>query len=1089
MGNFSFLQDKFPPLAHLGAMAERYCYNDPNSSLMKIGMLGESIVNLIYWYDDVPFPTENKADRRINRLLEQEYITRDIADALHIVRRARNKAVHENYDSADASLRLLPVIFGICAWFMEVYGDYNYKAQPYVKPAKPSEGAPKETAAAKKQDEEIAAKAVETSADVKKLTPEERRKKAQSAARKRDITEAETRALIDEQLRRVGWQVDTVEVRYGKGARPKKGVNQAIAEWPTESGPVDYALFIGEELVGIIEAKRWGKDVSAVLDSQGSRYAQNIRKEDETYLTGEWGKSRIPFLFAANGRPYIKQYEEASGIWFLDCRKPENIPHALRGWMSPEGIQSALGRQTEEAEEELEKTPYDDLTDPDGLNLRYYQVEAIQAAEAAVARGQKGILLAMATGTGKTRTVLGLIYRFLKTNRFRRILFLVDRTVLGDQAMSTFSQVRLEQMLPLASIYNIQSLGDDADLQRETRVQIATVQSMVRRILYHESDTMPAITDFDLVIIDEAHRGYILDKEKTDEQELYRDDLDFVSKYRSVMEYFDAVKIALTATPALHTTQIFGAPVYTYSYRDAVIDGYLVDHNVPLVIRTELGEKGIHYKKGTSVNVYDTADRTEVKPYEIPDDLDFDVDDFNKAVIAEGFNKAVAEFISARIDPEDRTAGKTLIYAVNDRHADMIVNMLKDCYSKQGVPNEAVMKITGSVENGNPKKIREAILRFKNEQYPSMVATVDLLTTGVDVPAITNLVFLRRVKSRILFEQMLGRATRLCPEIHKEKFDIYDAVGTYEALEPFNTMKPVVTRPQETFATLLDGLTEGTQTEAAVNEKITAVIAKLRRKQKNIYPEDEDLFAAGTNTKNIGDFIAKLRTETPAAAKQRILDAESELTALDKTHGYHAPVIIDKTADHVTETQAAYGKNETPEDYLKAFSEWIETHENDVAALHIVLTSPADLTRADLIRLRRMLGQDDRFTETKLNKAVSATTRKEVAADIISLIRRAAIGSPLLSRKERMDRAIERVLADLAEHGTVSKKQENFLKKIGTYFTADENYIVSKEMFREDSRWKKEGGYNRFNKLFDSKLDNVLEKLNEYLYDDGGESA
>ena len=136
-----------------------------------------------------------------------------------------------------------------------------------------------------------------------------------------------------------------------------------------------------------------------------------------------------------------------------------------------------------------------------------------------------------------------------------------------------------------------------------------------------------------------------------------------------------------------------------------------------------------------------------------------------------------------------------------------------------------------------------------------------------------------------------------------------------------------------------------------------------------------------------------------------------------------------------------------------------------------------------------MLGQDDRFTETKLNKAVSATTRKEVAADIISLIRRAAIGSPLLSRKERMDRAIERVLADLAEHGTVSKKQENFLKKIGTYFTADENYIVSKEMFREDSRWKKEGGYNRFNKLFDSKLDNVLEKLNEYLYDDGGESA
>ena len=125
-------------------------------------------------------------------------------------------------------------------------------------------------------------------------------------------------------------------------------------------------------------------------------------------------------------------------------------------------------------------------------------------------------------------------------------------------------------------------------------MQIATVQSLVRRILYQEGESMPAVTDFDLVIIDEAHRGYILDRDMSEDAALYRDQRDYLSKYRNVVEYFDAVKIALTATPALHTTQIFGAPVFTYSYREAVVDGYLVDHNAPIHIETELSTKGIH---------------------------------------------------------------------------------------------------------------------------------------------------------------------------------------------------------------------------------------------------------------------------------------------------------------------------------------------------------------------------------------------------------------------------------------------------------------------------------------------------------------
>ena len=405
----------------------------------------------------------------------------------------------------------------------------------------------------------------------------------------------------------------------------------------------------------------------------------------------------------------------------------------------------------------------------------------------------------MATGTGKTRTVLGMIYRFLKTGRFRRILFLVDRTSLGEQASDVFKEVKLEDLMTLDEIYNIKGL-DDKDIDRETRIQIATVQSMVKRILYNDEDSMPAISDFDLVIIDEAHRGYILDKEMSEDEALYRDQVDYQSKYHYVVEYFDAVKIALTATPALHTTEIFGEPVFKYTYREAVIEGYLVDHDAPHRLPTKLSTEGIHYKKGDTVVRYDPVTGEITNSELLEDELDFDVDDFNRQVITESFNRTVLAEIARDIDPESPDVqGKTLIYAVNDAHADLIVKIMKEIYAEMGVDNDAIMKITGSVGGGNKKKVQEAINRFKNERFPSIVVTVDLLTTGIDVPEITSLVFMRRVKSRILFEQMMGRATRLCPEIHKTHFEIYDPVGVYDSLGPVNTMKPIVANPNATL--------------------------------------------------------------------------------------------------------------------------------------------------------------------------------------------------------------------------------------------------------------------------------------------------
>ncbi len=486
---------------------------------------------------------------------------------------------------------------------------------------------------------------------------------------------------------------------------------------------------------------------------------------------GKWQNYKVPFVFATNGRPYLKQIETESGIWYQDLRKDTNIPQVLQGWYSPEELLAKYKQNVDEADFKLSNLPYDFLRDPDGLNLRYYQLNAVEAVEKAVMNGQTRILLAMATGTGKTRTILGMLYRFLKANRFRRILFLVDRTALGEQAQDVFNDVKLEDLQPLNKIYNINTL-DDIELATETRIQVATVQGMVARIMNDDKEKIPSSGDFDCIIIDEAHRGYTLDKELSEAELLYRDQNDFISKYKKVIEYFDAVKIGLTATPALHTTQIFGNAVYTYSYREAVIDGYLVDYDAPHIIKTELNQNGIHHDKGEKLARYNPVTKELLNPEELEDEVDFEVEDFNKKVVTPSFNEVVLSEISKYIAPESEE--KTLFFAVNDRHADEIVKQLRDIYKEQEIPANAIEKITCAI--GDRTRVQDAIKRFKNEHYPTIAVTVDLLSTGIDVPEITKIVFMRRIKSRILYEQMLGRATRLCPKIGKTHFDIFDAV-------------------------------------------------------------------------------------------------------------------------------------------------------------------------------------------------------------------------------------------------------------------------------------------------------------------------
>ena len=1083
--NFEFLDKEFPVLSQFGKKAEAYLYSDSNSCLMKLGMIGETVVNLMFTYDRIMPPSENTAVNRIGVLFREGLLTQDLVDILHALRKVRNKAVHENYSSIEEGKVLLQMAHSLCEWFMQTYGDWNYQTVPFVMPTDSQEQDIADTDDA--QEESLVKEAEEKAAASGSVTKEKRRQQAARAASQRQKTEAETRYIIDQQLRQVGWEADTENLRFSNGTRPTKGRNLAIAEWPTDStvgnhGRADYALFIGLQFVGIIEAKAEHKDIPSVIDYQGKDYPRNIRVDDAQYQVGSWGSYKVPFTFATNGRPYLEQYRTKSGIWFLDLRKPSNVPKALRGWMSPENLLDLLGKDIDAGNCALEQMPFDLLRDKDGLNLRDYQLRAIQAAEQAIMDGKNTALLAMATGTGKTRTVLGMIYRFLKTGRFKRILFLVDRTALGEQALDVFKEVKLEDLMPLADIYNIKGL-EDKEIERETRIQVATVQGMVKRILYNDGETMPAVNDYDLIIIDEAHRGYLLDKEMGDTELLYRDQRDYQSKYRSVIEYFDAVKIALTATPALQTTEIFGQPVFKYTYREAVIEGYLVDHDAPHDLHTKLRDEGIHYQSGDTVTVYDPVTGEITNSELLNDELNFDVEQFNKKVITRPFNEAVLAEIAKDIDPENpEEQGKTLIYAVDDQHADMIVDILKNIYSEYGVDNDAIMKITGSVGGGNPKKVQEAIKRFKNEHYPSIAVTVDLLTTGIDVPEITNLVFLRRVKSRILFEQMLGRATRLCPKIHKTHFEIYDPVGVYESLEAVNTMKPVVANPLASFGQLLDGL-EVLEDEKQIAYQIDQIIAKLQRKKRKLDGKTIEHFVSMTGGMDPTQFIQQLEQEPPQQARNRILAHRDLFELLGETRANGGrPVIISDAPDELVSHTRGYGTGSRPEDYLDAFADYVKTHINEIAALNIVCTRPKELTRASLKDLRLTLDREG-FTTQQLNTAISELTNEEMAADIISLIRRYAIGSTLISHEARIRRAVDK----LKKAHKFTAIEQKWISRMEKYLM--EESVLNVGVFDEDARFRSEGGFKKIDRIFQNKLDSIVLELNEYLYDDGGRIA
>jgi type I restriction enzyme R subunit len=1123
--NFGFLEKVDPLLVKYGAFAERYVFEDPDTALIKLRQLIEGLANYTAIYIGLDTYDGISLSDLISSFRSKGVITPEVADLWHSIRIKGNAAAHsgKQYSQSEA-LTYLKHARILAVWFFKSFGkDPNFRPGPFVPPEAPKDASAElseelsilkaemhakvsELEKAKliaKDYEDKASKAYadmeaamslaeETESKLKKEREEfdkrleearaiadaqsdaeivELVKEAHEAAQKIDLSEADTRKIIDRQLRDAGWEADTQKLDFRKGARPVKGKFLAIAEWPTETGPADYVLFDGLTPLAVVEAKRKNRNVSSYIGSQATRYSKGFKFEGNSSAHEKnWGEFKIPFLFSSNGRPYLEQIKEESGIWYRDARRSSNLSRPLSSWYSPEDLRLTLRQDQDEADERLASDPIDLLP------LRNYQKGAIEGVEKALQSGRRSCLIAMATGTGKTRVSVCLIYRLLKAKKFRRALFLVDRTTLGNQAYNdNFKNIKLDNNKSFTDIYDVKELGDIKP-DTDTRLQIATIQGMMKRVLYPSDDAAPpTVGTYDLIVIDECHRGYTLDKGLSDGELSFRSEEEYLSKYRRVLDYFDAVKIGVTATPALHTTQIFGPPVFNYGYREAVIDDVLVDHEPPYRIITKLGEDGITWKAGENLEIYEPQ-TGDIDLVNTPDDVTIEIEEFNRSVVTESFNAAVCTALAREIDPTG--PAKTLIFCVDDRHADIVVNQLKKAFAAQygEVDDEAVVKITGFPNTDKPL---ELFRKFQNEKLPSVAVTVDYLTTGVDVEEIVNLVFIRRVRSRILYEQMLGRATRKRSDLYgpgedKDCYRIFDAVDLYATLNAVNSMRPVVANPNIPFAQLLEEL-DSVETPEHRKEVYTQLTAKLNRRIKRLSPEKVAALEALTG-QSLDDFKTQVRRLTPEDGKIFFSDKKRVAEILDSQEA-SAPrrLIISHHQDTLLRVERGYGNYDKPEDYLTAFSEFITKNRNLIPALLVVTTRPSSLTRKDLRELRLALDREG-FAEKTLETAYRETNQQS-AASIIGFIRCAALGSPLIPYEQRVAKAMEKIY----KSKPWTEPQRNWLKRF-------EKQIRQEVILDDDSlnsgQFQTTGGFNRINKIFDGQVENLLHEIQDQIWKD-----
>ncbi|MFQ5804006.1 MAG: type I restriction-modification enzyme R subunit C-terminal domain-containing protein [Candidatus Methylomirabilales bacterium] len=875
---------------------------------------------------------------------------------------------------------------------------------------------------------------------------------------------ATRKRLVDKALESAGW---TPVVPYRAGGSYDTAV---VEEYETAEGPADYVLFHRGEALAAVEAKKLSLGPQNVL-VQAQRYARGFREG-----SFDFHGFRLPFVYSTNGQI----------IWFQDLRQRDSRSRQVARFHTPSALREFLFPDTAAARAWLRNHPIDNTV------LRPYQSDAVASIEEALLAGKRRMLVAMATGTGKTFTTIALMYRLMKSRFARRILFLVDRRALAAQAAGAMAIFEAEKGLKFDRIYEVFSQRfrrEDLEEQfkfdpkvlpteyltdpklRDAFVYVCTIQRMRINLFGREgafgtgrepgeeepdADALNIpIHAFDCIIADECHRGYTSTEE---------------SKWREVLDHFDGVKIGLTATPAAHTKAYFRDIVYRYEYERAVREGYLVDYDA-IRIQSDVTMNGVFLEEGEEVGLRDTE--TGQLTFEVlEDERVFDAAELEEKITAPDRNrKIVAEFAKyARVQEAERGGfPKTLVFAVNDlphiSHSDQLLEMLREEFGKG---DAFVQKITGSPTVDRPlQRIRE----FRNRPEPGIVVTVDMLSTGVDIPRLENILFIRPVKSRILFEQMLGRGTRRCEEIHKTHFTVFDIPGVIEYFRKASAFTAdAPSKPTRPIRDIIGSIYNNQDRD--YNVKV--LVKRLQRIAKNVSADGRQQFTVLLSGQDISDFVQSLpeRLERNWSESMALLRSEALLDYLENYPRAPRTFLVAEgvedfvVSEHVFRT--ADGRELKPEDYLLAFERFVRENPDRIEAIRILLNRPVEFRTEHLKELRgKLAARPERFTEPNLRRAY-----QNELADIISIVRHAARGEPLLKAEERVGRAMARVRLGQ----TFTAEQEGWLEIIEAHLV--ENLVIEKADFSAIP-FSRRGGWGPANNAFGSRLEDLLNQINE----------
>lgn len=920
--------------------------------------------------------------------------------------------------------------------------------------------------------------------------------------------EQRARDQIDQQLLAAGWLIQDQ-----KKLNLAAGLGVAVREYPTDVGPVDYVLFVGAKPVGVIEAKREeeGQKFSA-HEVQVEAYAQAKLKR--------LNNAPLPFLYLSTG--VITR--------FVDSRDVKPRYREVFTFHRPETLQQWL-RQPKSIRRRMQE----DFPLLDTAGLRDCQVEAINNLESSFKQNRPKALVQMATGSGKTFTAITAVYRLLKHVRANRVLFLVDTKNLGEQAEGEFRKYQPQddnRLFP--ELYGITRLSSSF-IPADCQVYISTIQRLYSILKGNELDEsaeeenpneirntvrepLPVVYNpkipiefFDVVVIDECHRS-------------------IYNLWKQVLDYFDAFQVGLTATPDNRTFGYFNQNVVSdYGYEKAVVDGVLVPYNV-YSIETHIGNTGAGFSMG---QVVDKRERLSRRKFweTIDEDVTYSAKQLDKDVVNPSTIRAIAQAVKKvlptmfpdRYDPQGQfEVPKMLIFAKSDSHAEDIIEIVREEFAEG---NDFCKKITYQSKE-DPKTILSS---FRNEYYPRIAVTVDMIATGTDVRPLEVLLFMRDVKSRSYYEQMKGRGTRTCSleelkvkcspsaKYAKDHFVIIDAIGVEQSLK--TDSRPLEHAPHLSLKEVLQNVAVGNRSE----EILSTLANRLLRMDKQISEYERQVFAEKAEGKSINqvaqqllqaydpDLLENLESQlrsaqpgtAPAQIEQQIQD-QHEAIIERAVAVFNSPdlrdfivdvrrkldqIIDTHNLDQVIKSGWVQDQKVAAEQVVQDFRSWISEHRDEITALQIFYDQPyrrRELTfkmlkdlAEQIVRNKPALAPGKVWQAYAQLEKASGQPKNEIVA-LVSLIRRILDIDPLLTAYDKtVDKNFQQWLF---------KKQAGALKfnreQMDWLYLLKEHLATSVHLEVADldfTPFDAKGGRGKMWQLFGTEMEGIIEELNEVL--------